>query len=80
MFDLRKGVADVENLKTWLASIRSHAQHCPVIVVGTHMDKLPKGDKFIVPSKHMWKSMGFFDEGKGVTVLFKSLPNDKILD
>lgn len=44
MFDLRKGVAECEILKSWLASIRSRAPGCPVFIVGTHLDKLPDGN------------------------------------
>ncbi|WAR26699.1 LRRK2-like protein [Mya arenaria] len=40
VFDLRKGVSEVEKLKSWLVSIRSRAPGCPVIVIGTHLDKL----------------------------------------
>ncbi|KAL4226999.1 Leucine-rich repeat serine/threonine-protein kinase 2 [Mactra antiquata] len=40
VFDLRKGTSECEILKTWLLSIRTRAPGCPVIIVGTHLDKL----------------------------------------
>ena len=40
VFDLRRGVADLDLLKIWLASIHSRAPGCPVIVIGTHKDKM----------------------------------------
>ena len=43
VFDLRRGLADLIRLKVWLASIHSRAPGCPVIVVGTHKDKLTQG-------------------------------------
>ncbi|XP_060603950.1 leucine-rich repeat serine/threonine-protein kinase 2-like [Ruditapes philippinarum] len=45
VFDLRKGVGECENLKSWLGSIRSRAPGCPVFIVGTHLDNLDEGNK-----------------------------------
>ena len=45
VFDLRRGVADLDHLKIWLASIHSRAPGCPVIVVGTHKDKMIVANK-----------------------------------
>ncbi|KAK3610610.1 hypothetical protein CHS0354_009068 [Potamilus streckersoni] len=45
VFSLIKGMSDIDQLKSWLSSIHSRAPGCPVIVVGTHLDRLSEGDR-----------------------------------
>ena len=42
-YDLSGGVPAVQSLKPWLVCVQAQAPKCPVIIVGTHMDRLPKG-------------------------------------
>lgn len=43
VYNLAKGVSEVEKLRPWLLNIQARAPNCPVIVVGTHLDNIPKG-------------------------------------
>ncbi|ELU14390.1 hypothetical protein CAPTEDRAFT_224870 [Capitella teleta] len=36
------GISELQTLKPWLMNIQAHAPKCPVIVVGTHIDKVPR--------------------------------------
>ncbi|KAL5013850.1 hypothetical protein ScPMuIL_008120, partial [Solemya velum] len=42
VYDMSEGLKDVDALKPWLSNIQARAPGCPVIVVGTHIDKIPK--------------------------------------
>ncbi len=43
VYDMSKGDAETSTLRPWLLNIHARAPLCPVIVVGTHIDKLPRG-------------------------------------
>ncbi|XP_071082435.1 leucine-rich repeat serine/threonine-protein kinase 2-like [Haliotis cracherodii] len=40
VYDVSKGPEEIDGLKPWLSNIHFRAPGCPVIVVGTHFDKL----------------------------------------
>ncbi|XP_046571062.1 leucine-rich repeat serine/threonine-protein kinase 2-like [Haliotis rubra] len=40
VYDVSKGLEEIDRLKPWLSNIHFRAPGCPVIVVGTHFDKL----------------------------------------
>ena len=40
VYDASRGVREVEVLRPWLQTIHARATLCPVIVVGTHWDKV----------------------------------------
>ncbi|XP_072026368.1 leucine-rich repeat serine/threonine-protein kinase 2-like [Amphiura filiformis] len=42
VFDISRGPDEVQTLRPWMLTIQALAPNCPVIVVGTHMDKVPK--------------------------------------
>ncbi|XP_071960738.1 leucine-rich repeat serine/threonine-protein kinase 2-like isoform X2 [Antedon mediterranea] len=42
VFDLSKGVSEINTIRPWLLTIQALAPSCPVILVGTHKDKVPK--------------------------------------
>ena len=43
VYDLSRGVEELELLRPWLLNIQARAPKCPVIAVGTHKDKLAQG-------------------------------------
>ncbi|KAL3853636.1 hypothetical protein ACJMK2_017166 [Sinanodonta woodiana] len=45
VFSLKLGMSDIDQLKSWLSSIHSRAPGCPVIVVGTHLDRISEGER-----------------------------------
>ncbi|XP_071486222.1 leucine-rich repeat serine/threonine-protein kinase 2-like [Diadema antillarum] len=42
VFDVSKGQEELKTLRPWLLTIQALAPGCPVIIVGTHKDKIPK--------------------------------------
>ncbi|KAJ8046650.1 Leucine-rich repeat serine/threonine-protein kinase 2 [Holothuria leucospilota] len=42
VYDLHKGLDEVKTIRNWLLTIQALAPFSPVIVVGTHKDKIPK--------------------------------------
>ena len=42
---MSKGNTETETLRPWLLNIHARAPHCPVIIVGTHIDRLPRGNE-----------------------------------
>lgn len=46
VYDVSKGPEEIDRLKPWLSNIHFRAPGCPVIVVGTHFDKLDPGETF----------------------------------
>ncbi|XP_077987744.1 leucine-rich repeat serine/threonine-protein kinase 2-like [Glandiceps talaboti] len=45
VYDITKGVQELMDLKPWLLTIMARSPRCPVILVGTHADKLPEAKK-----------------------------------
>ncbi|XP_070559105.1 leucine-rich repeat serine/threonine-protein kinase 2-like isoform X2 [Ptychodera flava] len=45
VYDLTKGREEVDSLRPWLLTIHARSPGCPVILVGTHEDKLPEEGK-----------------------------------
>ena len=45
---MNKGLEEVNLLKSWLSNIYARAPGCPVIVVGTHYDKIHKSKRIEV--------------------------------
>lgn len=43
VYDISLGTDEVDRLKPWLANIHARAPGCPVIIVGTHYDKMAPG-------------------------------------
>ena len=44
VYNISKGNSDTETLRPWLLNIHARAPHCPVIIVGTHIDRLSRGN------------------------------------
>ncbi|XP_022097759.1 leucine-rich repeat serine/threonine-protein kinase 2-like isoform X2 [Acanthaster planci] len=42
VYDVSRGPEEVKTLRPWLLTIQALAPSCPVVVVGTHKDKIPK--------------------------------------
>ncbi|XP_063952426.1 leucine-rich repeat serine/threonine-protein kinase 2-like isoform X4 [Lytechinus pictus] len=42
VYDISRGPDEITTLRPWLLTIQALAPSCPVIVVGTHKDKIPK--------------------------------------
>ncbi|CAH1784292.1 unnamed protein product [Owenia fusiformis] len=45
VYNLENGQSEIATLRPWLLNIQARAPHCPVIIVGTHLDLLPKEDR-----------------------------------
>ncbi|XP_077988732.1 leucine-rich repeat serine/threonine-protein kinase 2-like [Glandiceps talaboti] len=45
VYDVSRGPEEVQTLRPWLLTIHARSPHSPVIVVGTHKDKVPKERK-----------------------------------
>lgn len=43
VYDISKGESELPYLMPWLLNIQARAPSSPVIVIGTHIDKLNKG-------------------------------------
>ena len=41
LYDASKGPDQLETLKPWLTAIHARAKHCPVLIIGSHADRLP---------------------------------------
>lgn len=42
IYDVSKGVSEIDSLRPWLLNINAHAPDASVMLVGTHKDKIPK--------------------------------------
>jgi len=40
LYDASKGPEQLETLKPWLTAIHARAKYCPVLIIGSHADKL----------------------------------------
>ena len=43
VYDISKGESELDLLMPWLLNIQARAPSSPVIIIGTHIDKVPKG-------------------------------------
>ncbi|XP_033098201.1 leucine-rich repeat serine/threonine-protein kinase 2-like [Anneissia japonica] len=50
VFDLSKGINEINTIRPWLLTIQALAPSCPVILVGTHKDKVPKDQQDVILS------------------------------
>lgn len=48
VYNLSKGLSEIDMLRPWLLNIAAKTPKCPVIVVGTHSDKVPSGGYILV--------------------------------
>ncbi|XP_025107353.1 leucine-rich repeat serine/threonine-protein kinase 2-like isoform X2 [Pomacea canaliculata] len=51
VYDISLGTDEVDRLKPWLANIHARAPGCPVIIVGTHYDKMAPEDRAKIVSE-----------------------------
>ena len=47
LFDLKQGNEGVNELKPWLKSIAQLAPHTGIIIIGTHLDKVPQHERHV---------------------------------
>ncbi|XP_033759236.1 leucine-rich repeat serine/threonine-protein kinase 2-like isoform X1 [Pecten maximus] len=74
VMDLRKGIEELNLLRSWLANIHARAPGCPVIVVGTFADLVPATKRHLLQNQIRTKlrdlvfKLGFADIQDFVTV------------
>ena len=42
---MKGGLSEIDRLKPWLCNIQARAPGCPVIVVMTHLDRIPEENR-----------------------------------
>ena len=58
VYNFSRGESELQSLFPWLLNIQARAPSSPVIIVGTHVDRIPHGNVFSFPNLMLILNLG----------------------